>query len=71
MVEVREKGKDTYGQIDIDNKDIMADIYDQSDEARIAISQAQAKKAQQKDARKNTHKTAKSFMPNLLVFCYY
>ncbi len=68
MVEVREKGKDTYGQIDIDNKDIMADIYGQSDEARIAISQAQAKKAQQKDARKNTRKTAKSFMPKSTGF---
>lgn len=68
MVEIREKGKDTYGQIDIDNKDIMADIYDQSDEARIAISQAQAKKAQQKDSRKNTRKTAKSFMPKSTGF---
>ena len=68
MVEVREKGKDTYGQIDIDNNDIMADIYGQSDEARIAISQAQAKKAQQKDARKNTRKTAKSFIPKSTGF---
>ncbi len=68
MIEVREKGKDTYGQIDIDNKDIMADIYGQSDEARVAISQAQAKKAQQKDARKNTRKTAKNFMPKSTGF---